>query len=68
MVHDFQQAGGNIARLSGLYHANQGPHTYFLRMEKVERWGGKIINLIHYEDGASLVFQVHDQMIYLGLW
>eukprot|EP00887_Chlorella_sp_A99_P005444 scaffold1.g5444.t1 len=47
-------AGGNVVRLVGLYHAQRGAHTFFLRQGEVARWGGYILNLIHYEDAASL--------------
>eukprot|EP00193_Tetraselmis_chui_P021085 CAMPEP_0177796682 /NCGR_PEP_ID=MMETSP0491_2-20121128/26904_1 /TAXON_ID=63592 /ORGANISM="Tetraselmis chuii, Strain PLY429" /LENGTH=290 /DNA_ID=CAMNT_0019319611 /DNA_START=24 /DNA_END=893 /DNA_ORIENTATION=- len=48
------EAGGNVVRLVGLYHAQRGAHTFFLKKGEVERWGGYCINLIHYEDAASL--------------
>lgn len=47
-----------MVRLVGLYHALRGAHTFFLRAGSVERWGGYIINLIHYEDAASLCLAV----------
>ena len=43
-----------MVRLAGLYHAQRGAHTFFLRKGQVERWGGTRVNLIHYEDGAAL--------------
>ena len=36
----------------------RGAHTHFLRMGKVERWGGTVLNLLHYEDAASLCLAV----------
>ena len=45
-------------RLVGLYHAQRGAHTFFLRAGEVSRWGGYVINLIHYEDAASLCVAV----------
>eukprot|EP00891_Asterochloris_glomerata_P002053 jgi/Astpho2/2053/Aster-00549 len=48
------QAGGNVVRFVGLYHADRGAHTFFIRQGKVARWGGYTVNLIHYEDAASL--------------
>lgn len=48
-------AGGNVIRLVGLYHRNRGAHTFFLKMGKVPRWGGYVVNLIHYEDAAGIV-------------
>ena len=47
-------AGGCVLRLAGLYHAQRGAHTFFLRMGTVDRWGGYTVNLLHYEDAASL--------------
>ncbi|GAB4817924.1 hypothetical protein N2152v2_004970 [Parachlorella kessleri] len=51
-------AGGCVARLVGLYHANRGAHTFFLRQQQVDRWAGYTVNLIHYEDAASLALAV----------
>ncbi|KAK9814534.1 hypothetical protein WJX72_007487 [[Myrmecia] bisecta] len=51
-------AGGCVVRLVGLYHAQRGAHTFFLRMGKVPRWSGYTVNLIHYEDAASLSLAV----------
>lgn len=48
------KAGGIVIRLVGLYHAGRGAHTFFLRQGQVARWGGYTVNLIHYEDAASL--------------
>ncbi len=47
-------AGGCVVRLVGLYHRTRGAHTFFLKQEEVARDGGYIVNLIHYEDAASL--------------
>lgn len=47
-------ARGCVLRLAGLYHAQRGAHTFFLRMGTVDRWGGYTVNLLHYEDAASL--------------
>lgn len=33
---------------------HRGAHTFFLRQGEVQRWGGYTVNLIHYEDAASL--------------
>ena len=35
-----------------------GAHTFFLRQETVDRWGGYTVNLLHYEDAASLATAV----------
>ncbi|PSC68244.1 NAD(P)-binding domain [Micractinium conductrix] len=48
------EAGGCVVRLVGLYHAQRGAHTFFLRQGEVQRWGGYLVNLIHYEDAAGL--------------
>jgi len=68
------EAGGCVVRYVGLYHAHRGAHTYFLRMGEVDRWGGSVINLIHYEDAASLAITVlkgqggdhHRARVFLG--
>ncbi|EIE19832.1 hypothetical protein COCSUDRAFT_19021 [Coccomyxa subellipsoidea C-169] len=51
-------AGGCVVRLAGLYHAQRGAHTFFLKMAKVGRWAGYTVNLIHYEDAAELAAAV----------
>ena len=38
--------------------ACRGAHTFFLRQGQVARWGGYTVNLIHYEDAASLCVAV----------
>ena len=48
------EAGGCVIRLVGLYHRTRGAHTFFLKQGEVARWGGYIVNLIHYEDAARL--------------
>jgi nucleoside-diphosphate-sugar epimerase len=61
-------AGGNIIRLAGLYHATRGPHTYYLQSSeygmqsqerqtafKVDGSGHALLNMLHYEDAASVV-------------
>lgn len=52
------QAGGNVVRLAGLYHAQRGAHTYFLRAGRVQRAGDAVVNLVHYEDAARLAVAV----------
>ena len=47
-------AGGNVLRLVGLYHAQRGPHTFFIRQGEIARYGGYTVNMLHYEDAASL--------------
>lgn len=51
-------AGGCVVRLVGLYHRTRGAHTFFLKQGKVDRWGGYLVNLIHYEDAASMCHAV----------
>lgn len=51
-------AGGNVVRLAGLYHANRGPHSFFFSKGVIERRGDSILNLIHYEDAASIAVAV----------
>ncbi|WPT12046.1 hypothetical protein PSENEW3n2_00003704 [Picochlorum sp. SENEW3] len=48
------EAGGCVMRLVGLYHRTRGPHTFFLKQGDVPRWGGYTVNMIHYEDAASI--------------
>jgi nucleoside-diphosphate-sugar epimerase len=51
-------AGGNVVRLVGLYHAQRGPHTFFIRQGEVARYGGYTVNMLHYEDAAALAVAV----------
>lgn len=51
-------AGGNVVRLVGLYHAQRGPHTFFIRQGEVARYGGYTVNMLHYEDAAGLAAAV----------
>jgi nucleoside-diphosphate-sugar epimerase len=51
-------AGGNVVRLVGLYHAQRGPHTFFIRQGDVARYGGYTVNMLHYEDAARLAVAV----------
>lgn len=52
------QAGGNVVRLVGLYHAQRGAHTFFLKQQTVARNPEYIVNLLHYEDAARLAVAV----------
>lgn len=45
--------GGTVLRLAGLYTPERGAHNYWLSQEKIDQWGGGLINLLHYEDAAS---------------
>ncbi|KAK1275093.1 hypothetical protein QJS04_geneDACA000849 [Acorus gramineus] len=48
------EAGGCVVRLAGLYHSDRGAHTYWLGRGIVDARPDHILNLIHYEDAASL--------------
>lgn len=52
------EAGGNVLRLVGLYHASRGPHTFFIKQGEVARWGGYTVNMLHYEDAARIAMAV----------
>ncbi|CAL0309033.1 unnamed protein product [Lupinus luteus] len=45
---------GSVVRLSGLYKEDKGAHAYWLEKGSVEFRPDHILNLIHYEDAASL--------------
>lgn len=47
-------AGGCVVRLAGLYKADRGMHLYYLREGTIEANPHHLVNLIHYEDAASL--------------
>ncbi|XP_050875584.1 uncharacterized protein LOC127079212 [Lathyrus oleraceus] len=46
--------GGSVVRLSGLYKEGKGAHAYYLEKGIVESRPDHVLNLIHYEDAASL--------------
>ncbi|XP_073100241.1 uncharacterized protein [Elaeis guineensis] len=48
------EAGGCVLRLAGLYKADRGAHVYCLEKGTVDARPDHILNLIHYEDAASL--------------
>ncbi|XP_027932313.1 uncharacterized protein LOC114188028 [Vigna unguiculata] len=50
--------GGSVLRLSGLYKVDKGPHIYWLEKGIVESRPDHILNLIHYEDAASLTVAI----------
>eukprot|EP00882_Tetradesmus_deserticola_P005686 GHRQ01005987.1.p1 GENE.GHRQ01005987.1~~GHRQ01005987.1.p1 ORF type:complete len:367 (+),score=182.69 GHRQ01005987.1:259-1359(+) len=52
------EAGGNVLRLVGLYHAARGPHTFFIKMGEVARYSGYVVNMLHYEDAARIALAV----------
>ena len=47
-------AGGLVCRLAGLYHSERGAHKYFLKAPSLDSRADALVNLIHYEDAASL--------------
>ncbi|OAY55947.1 uncharacterized protein LOC110610344 isoform X1 [Manihot esculenta] len=64
------ERGGSVLRLAGLYKADRGAHAYWLEKGTVELRPDHILNLIHYEDAASLSVAIlkkkfHDR-IFLG--
>ncbi|GAB4843556.1 hypothetical protein Ancab_013519 [Ancistrocladus abbreviatus] len=50
--------GGCVLRLVGLYKADRGAHTYWLEKGIVEVRPDHVVNLIHYEDAASLAVAI----------
>ncbi|KAK6122954.1 hypothetical protein DH2020_043298 [Rehmannia glutinosa] len=48
------EAGGCVVRLAGLYKEDRGAHTYWLQKGLADIRPDHILNLIHYEDAASL--------------
>ncbi|XP_020584802.1 uncharacterized protein LOC110027634 isoform X2 [Phalaenopsis equestris] len=51
-------AGGCVLRLAGLYNADRGAHFYYLKKGTVDIHPDGILNLIHYEDAASLAIAI----------
>ncbi|CAF1700678.1 uncharacterized protein LOC106410635 [Brassica napus] len=52
------ESGGTVLRLAGLYTETRGAHTYWLSKETVDARPDHILNLIHYEDAASLAVAI----------
>lgn len=50
--------GGSVVRLAGLYKEDRGAHTYWLHKGTVDIRPDHILNLIHYEDAASLAVTI----------
>eukprot|EP00262_Sarcandra_glabra_P004499 TRINITY_DN15585_c0_g1_i2.p1 TRINITY_DN15585_c0_g1~~TRINITY_DN15585_c0_g1_i2.p1 ORF type:complete len:312 (-),score=28.27 TRINITY_DN15585_c0_g1_i2:165-1100(-) len=48
------EVGGCVLRLAGLYKSDRGAHVYWLEKGTVDTRPDHILNLIHYEDAASL--------------
>ncbi|GAQ92467.1 hypothetical protein KFL_010200030 [Klebsormidium nitens] len=53
-------AGGCVVRLAGLYLADRGAHTFWVTRETVPGRPDSYVNLIHYEDAASLAVAILD--------
>ncbi|KAF7842936.1 uncharacterized protein G2W53_005234 [Senna tora] len=49
---------GCVLRLAGLYKADRGAHNYWLEKGIVDSRPDHILNLIHYEDAASLAVAI----------
>ncbi|RID61503.1 hypothetical protein BRARA_E00647 [Brassica rapa] len=64
------ESGGTVLRLAGLYTETRGAHNYWLNKETVDARPDHILNLIHYEDAASLAVAIMKRKaggrIYLG--
>ncbi|KXG32499.1 uncharacterized protein LOC8075362 [Sorghum bicolor] len=52
------EAGGCVLRLAGLYKSDRGPHVYWLSKGTLDVRPDHILNLIHYEDAASLAIAI----------
>lgn len=52
------EAEGNVVRLAGLYSLDRGAHTFWLKQGTVDSRPDHILNLIHYEDAASLCVSI----------
>lgn len=55
--------GGRVIRFAGLYDLDRGAHKFFLSTGRCSGHRQGLINLIHYDDAASLVVQclIRDQ-------
>lgn len=49
--------GGCVLRLAGLYKADRGAHTYWLKQGKSDLRADHFVNLIHYEVKISVFCQ-----------
>lgn len=47
--------GGSVMRLAGLYTPTRGPHSYWLRNGTVDSNADGVVNMLHYEDAASVI-------------
>lgn len=49
---------GTVLRLAELYNLMKGPHTYWFSKGKINGKMGKFLNMLHYEDAASVCLKV----------
>ena len=49
---------GTVLRLAGLYDESSGPQIYYSKINHSELRGDGLINLIHYDDAASLALKL----------
>lgn len=49
---------GLVVRLAGLYTTFRGPHTYWLNTGNVSNGPDGLLNLLHYEDAASIIVRM----------
>ncbi|CAN6469375.1 unnamed protein product [Victoria cruziana] len=52
------EVGGCVVRLAGLYSSKKGAHIYWLEKGTVDSRPDHILNLIHYEDAASIAIAI----------
>ncbi|XP_057853587.2 uncharacterized protein LOC131063707 isoform X2 [Cryptomeria japonica] len=64
------KVGGNVVRLAGLYTFDRGAHLYCLEKGTIEARPDHILNLIHYEDAASLCISIlkgkFERQVFMG--
>ncbi|WOL15739.1 hypothetical protein Cni_G24520 [Canna indica] len=60
--------GGCVLRLAGLYKADRGAHTFWLGKGTVDSRPDHIVNLIHYEDAASLAIAIMKRNLRGGIF
>lgn len=68
--HEVLQVGGTVVRLAGLYTFERGPHAYWAKKGTVDARPDHILNLIHYEDAASLCMTIlkkgYHKQVFMG--
>lgn len=57
------EAGGCVVRLAKLYNKDRGAHVYLLKKGTIDVCLDHILNLIHYEDAASLSITVLEKKL-----